>query len=278
MGTLTLIFHVTTTQHSSYIVMKLLVILAISSLAYAKHLNPAIRFADSKIIGGSEAPKHEFPWQISLRNLGSHICGGSIINENQVITAAHCVEGGLPILDSIVAGAHDRFLESGHQKRNIKSMEHHEDHNNPQFDNDVALITVTEPFDFSDPHVQPIEMLMNNTDIPAETICNSTGWGLTNGGGLFLPNHLQWIQIPIHSHDECEEIFPGYITDGMVCAGGPGAATCNGDSGGPLVCPDANGERKLVGLVSFGYTGCTDAGVYTKVSHYEDWIQERVIA
>ena len=53
------------------------------------------------------------------------------------------------------------------------------------------------------------------------------GWGLTNGGGLFLPNHLQWIQIPIHSHDECEEIFPGYITDGMVCAGGPGAATCN---------------------------------------------------
>ena len=79
------------------------------------------------------------------------------------------------ILEQIVAGAHDRFLESGHQKRNIKSMEHHEDHNNPQFDNDVALITVTEPFDFSDPHVQPIEMLMNNTDIPAETICNSTG-------------------------------------------------------------------------------------------------------
>ena len=79
------------------------------------------------------------------------------------------------ILEQIVAGAHDRFLESGHQKRNIKTMEHHEDHNNPQFDNDVALITVTEPFDFSDPHVQPIEMLMNNTDIPAETICNSTG-------------------------------------------------------------------------------------------------------
>ena len=60
MFTLTLTFHVTTTQHSSYIIMKLLVILAISSLAYAKHLNPAIRFADSKIIGGSEAPKRNF--------------------------------------------------------------------------------------------------------------------------------------------------------------------------------------------------------------------------
>merc|ERR1712045_72077 len=129
MGTLTLTFHVTTTSSdSSYIIMKLLVILAISSLACAKHLNPAIRFADSKIIGGSEAPKHEFPWQISLRNLGSHICGGSIINKNQVITAAHCVEGSSPVFDSVVAGAHKRILEFGHQKRNVKSMEAHEDH------------------------------------------------------------------------------------------------------------------------------------------------------
>ena len=51
----------------------------------------------------------------------------------------------------------------------------------------------------------------------------------------------------------------------MVCAGSRGHATCNGDSGGPLVCPDANGVGKLTGIVSFGYTGCTDAGVYAKV-------------
>ena len=69
MFTLTLTFHVTTTSSdSSYIIMKLLVILAISSLAYAKHLNPAIRFADSKIIGGSEAPKRNF----SISNYTNH--------------------------------------------------------------------------------------------------------------------------------------------------------------------------------------------------------------
>ena len=83
--------------------------------------------------------------------------------------------------------------------------------------------------------------------------------------GLFLPNHLQWIQIPIHSAADCETIFPGYITENMVCAGSAGHATCNGDSGGPLVCPDANGVGKLTGIVSFGYTGCTNAGVYAKV-------------
>merc|ERR1712062_272275 len=108
-------------------------------------------------------------------------CGGSIINKNQVITAAHCVEGALPILDSVVAGAHHRILEGGHQTRRVAKMEHHASWNTPPFNNDVAL-----------------------------------------------------------------------------------------------VCPDANGVGKLAGLVSFGYTGCTDAGVYTMVSHYEEWITERL--
>ena len=150
-------------------------------------------------------------------------------------------------------------------------------------------------------------------EIPAETICNSTGWGLTSGGGLFPPNALQWVQIPVHSHEKCQETFTGIeITQGMICAGGPGASACNvsivnkqltkvlrakscntnipipilfcyylffskGDSGGPLVCPDVTGNGKLAGIVSFGHQGCTDATVYTKVSHYEDWIAERLV-
>merc|ERR1712055_361449 len=266
-------------SHSYSSRMKRLFFLLFATVAYSMPQgNPDLHFADGRIIGGEEAPKHEFPWQISLRNLGSHICGGSIINRNQVITAAHCVQGALPALDSVIAGAHNRILEFGHQKRNVASMEAHEDHNNPEFDNDVAIITVTEPFDFSDPNVQPIDMFLSSDgEIPAETICNNTGWGHTNGAGLFLPNALQWIQIPVHSREQCENIFPGYITDGMVCAGSKGHSSCNGDSGGPLVCPDANGNGKLAGLVSFGYTGCTDASVYTKVSNYEDWIQARLI-
>merc|ERR1711936_1158801 len=137
--------------------MKIFVVFCFIAAAAAKPQgSPAVGYADGRIIGGEEAPAHEFPWQISLRNLGSHICGGSIINKNQVITAAHCVQGALPIFDSVIAGAHNRILEFGHQKRNIKSMEAHENHNEPtHFNNDVAIITVTEPFDFSDPNVQP---------------------------------------------------------------------------------------------------------------------------
>ena len=129
-----------------------------------------------------------------------------------------------------MAGAHHRILEGGHQTRRVAKMEHHASWNTPPFNNDVALITVSEPFDFSDPNVQPIEMMKSSVDgelIPAETICNSTGWGLTAGAGLFLPNALQWAQLPQHSREQCEEIFPGYISDGMICAGGKGHATCN---------------------------------------------------
>merc|ERR1712062_233901 len=140
----------------------------------------------------------------------------------------------------------DRNLEPGHQSRGISSMEFHESWNDPAFDHDICLVTVNEPFDFKDPNVQPIDFFKTAD-----------------------------VQIPLHSAADCETIFPGYITENMVCAGSAGHATCNGDSGGPLVCPGADGEGKLTGIVSFGYTGCTNAGVYAKVSQFEDWIMER---
>ena len=68
-------------------------------------------------------------------------------------------------------------MEFGHQKRSVKSLEAHENHNEPtRFNNDVAIITVTEPFDFSDPNVQPIEWFKkDDPEITGETICNATG-------------------------------------------------------------------------------------------------------
>ena len=131
----------------------------------------------------------------------------------------------------VVAGAHYRVHDdTPRQTRRIKHLEYNEDWNNPQFNNDIAIITVTKPFDFSDPNVQPIEMFLSaDATIPADTICNSTGWGQTNGYDPLpeIANPLQWAQLPIHSREECEEIFPGYITDGMICAGGPGHTHCH---------------------------------------------------
>ena len=128
-----------------------------------------------------------------------------------------------------MAGAQHLNLEFGHQKRNIQSKEHHINWDSSLFNDDIGLITVSEPFDFSDPHVQPIDTFkFNDTQIAAETVCNSTGWGVTFGGSFFPSNTLKWIQIPTHSQDECQEIYPGVeITKGMICAGMSGTTTCN---------------------------------------------------
>merc|ERR1711953_232025 len=104
--------------------MKFLTVFAGLSLVAAKpQFGKDLRLAEGRIIGGEEAPKHEFPWQVSLKSLGSHICGGSIVNRNQVITAAHCCEGQLALFDRIIAGAHDRNLarpsEQGHLQHGV---------------------------------------------------------------------------------------------------------------------------------------------------------------
>merc|ERR1711994_955153 len=207
------------------------IVLCLALVAYAKpRVSPKITVANGKIIGGHDAEPHAYPWQISFRSLGQHICGGSIINENQVICAVHCVQGQLALLDSVVAGAHKLILETGHQKRNIKSMEAHSNFNMQELEDDISIITVSEPFDFSDPHVQPIEMFKGgDAPIEAGTTCVSTGWGLTTGGGFLPPNTLQMVEIDIVSQDECNDIFEGYIKPGMICAGKAGAGPCNGD-------------------------------------------------
>merc|ERR1719400_976829 len=90
--------------------MKAVLLVAVVGLAAAKPQPKELTLTEGRIIGGEEAPKHEFPWQVSLKSFGSHICGGSIVNKNQILTAAHCCQGQLAALDSIVAGAHDMII------------------------------------------------------------------------------------------------------------------------------------------------------------------------
>jgi len=268
-------------QKSNQVMKFLLALAALCVVASAKPRRlPKIGLADGKIIGGDDAEPHAYPWQISLKNAGSHFCGGTIINERQVICAAHCVKGQVASFMTVVAGAHKLNFEFNHQKRNVESMEANANFDMQELADDISIITVDEPFDFSDPNVAPLEMFKGSVDeeIAPGTTCTSTGWGLTSGGGLFPPNTLQVVNIDILTFDECDAIFSGYIKPGMICAGKAGAAPCNGDSGGPLTCPDSSGTHKLAGIVSFGRNGCTSSGVYTRVSYYEDWISERLIA
>ena len=111
----------------------------------------------------------------------------------------------------------------------------------------------------------------------AGTVCEATGWGVTEEGGMFLASNLQKVSLPVVEDSLCYEYFQGLMRDNMLCAGEEGRDSCSGDSGGPLVCPLGHlGSPVLTGVTSWGQ-GCgrpDKPGVYTEVAHFLDWIQQ----
>jgi trypsin len=203
------------------------------------------------VVGGSDAAPGQFPYQVSLVATGSYgtssICGGSILNPNTVLTAAHCVDGQAPGALSVRYGGTDRTSLPGYSP--VSQVKIDPQWNRVSLDYDFAVLKLATPIIFGT-DAQPIPLA---TARPAHgTPATLSGWGLTAGGGP-QPRTLQDATLNIMSATACgakwQDVNP--ITARMVCAQNTVASSCNGDSGGPLV---ANGQ--LVGIVSWGASGC----------------------
>ncbi|XP_034489697.1 serine protease SP24D-like [Drosophila innubila] len=226
---------------------------------------------DGRVVGGVDATPAQFPHQISLRNRGSHNCGGSIISRNWVLTAAHCVtntyeNGTIEVYPAknlnVRAGSNDRF--SGGILRQVVEVIVHKDYGN--FLNDIAVLRVDTPFIFSS-NIQAISLPSQNTPADADIIIS--GWGrLTHGGDL--PRYLQWNTLQSLSLEECQErIKYGYPN--MLCLSHePNNGACNGDSGGPALY-----KNEIVGIAGFVYGGCGSKNPdgYARVYYFIDWIK-----
>nr|AAD00320.1 plasminogen activator sPA [Scolopendra subspinipes] len=232
----------------------------------------------NRIVGGEAAEPGEFPWQISLQVVswyGSyHYCGGSILDESWVVTAAHCVEGMNPSDLRILAGEHNFKKEDGtEQWQDVIDIIMHKDYVYSTLENDIALLKLAEPLDLTPTAVGSICLpSQNNQEFSGH--CIVTGWGSVREGGN-SPNILQKVSVPLMTDEECSEYYN--IVDTMLCAGYAegGKDACQGDSGGPLVCPNGDGTYSLAGIVSWGI-GCAqprNPGVYTQVSKFLDWIR-----
>ena len=233
----------------------------------------------ARIVGGEEAGATDAPWQVSLRNfLGgiSHFCGGSIIAQDWVVTAAHCLDGLSVLQYDVMAGQHNIHLPDPHQQ--VRLVSRGIIHPNYTWDDkefDIGLIKLASPLKLTD-YVQPVP-LAEVRDPPAGGECEATGWGVTQEDGMFLAGNLRKVTIPLVSDEDCFQIYQYLMRDNMICAGETGKDSCSGDSGGPLVCPlGSGGAPVLTGVTSWGQ-GCGrpgKPGVYTEVAYFSSWIED----
>lgn len=240
---------------------------------------------DITIVGGQPADPGEWPWQVMVLPRG-YLCGGSLIGAEWVITAAHCVYDGNgnlfnPTSVSVRLGEHDLSVTEGsEQARGVIEIIAHDDYDSWTNDNDIALLRLASPVVLNE-RVAPIGLLSaDDENILAAPGVSAyvTGWGTTAEGGS-AATKLMEVDVPVVSNSTCNSTY-GIITGNMICAGYKegGKDSCQGDSGGPLVVPDNRGGWQLAGVVSFGY-GCARSGfygVYTRASHYVDWIMDHV--
>ncbi|XP_067458853.1 chymotrypsin A-like isoform X3 [Thunnus thynnus] len=247
---------------------------AFAGAAYGSAIPPDIS-GYSDIVNGEEAKPHSWPWQVSLQKCkGFHFCGGSLINQNWVVTAAHC---SVRESDLVVLGAHDRSSSTEDVQRiRVSKVFPHPEYNHISNDNDIQLIKLARPAQINR-HVSPVRLAKTRDNFPPGTMCMTTGWGQTSGNGN-PATRLQQAALPLLSNSQCRRFnFP--VTSKMICAGANGISSCMGDSGGPLVCQKA-GAWTLVGVVSFGSADCNPMmpAVYARVTALRAWIDRTIAA
>ncbi|KAK2832949.1 hypothetical protein Q5P01_016838 [Channa striata] len=240
---------------------------------------------NTRIVGGQEASPGSWPWQVSLQRPGYHFCGGSLINDQWVLTAAHCFDSS--ISSNSTADLRVYLGRQSHTRPNpnevsltVTQIISHPKYNSVTFENDICLLQLSSPVTFTS-YIQPVCLAASGSTFFNGTDAWVTGWGnIATNVSLPPPKNLQEVQVPVVGNRQCNcDYGVGSITDNMMCAGlsAGGKDACQGDSGGPLVSKQS-GRWIQSGVVSYG-DGCAlpnFPGIYTRVSQYQSWINSQI--
>uniref|UniRef100_A0A7N4PIM6 Peptidase S1 domain-containing protein n=2 Tax=Sarcophilus harrisii TaxID=9305 RepID=A0A7N4PIM6_SARHA len=240
-----------------------------------------------KIMGGQSALEGKWPWQVGLWYRGIFICGGSLIDSQWILTAAHCFQKSTdPRMYKVFVGYSKLYEGNTHSLQlSVRTIFSHSDFSkNHPFGSDIALLELSSPVGFSS-YILPICLPTPGLYYEGKS-CWMTGWGTLTETVLLPPgSYLQEAEIPLFENHLCN-LFYGVpmrdnltydIKDDMLCAGDiiHQRAICLGDSGGPLVC-EFSETWMQVGIASWGMPCNIPVfpSVFSRVSYYLDWIGE----
>ncbi|XP_077978806.1 coagulation factor IX-like [Glandiceps talaboti] len=243
--------------------------------------------AKARIYGGRDTKKGKWPWMVMLYHAGKNksFCGGALLNQQWVITAAHCVEAvraDQSDIKVLLGKYHSTKSDLEESEFKVKEMLVHPDYDLKTFDSDIALIKVRGKANYTD-YIGPV--CLPDVDVAKKVLQSTasgwvTGWGKTNTQNTAAK--LQKVKLEIFDHTECAKRLFDPVTDNMFCAYPKSANkrkdACKGDSGSPFV-KKIEARWYLLGLVSWG-VDCADTyhpGVYTSVSKFDEWIRRTIV-
>ncbi|XP_075972531.1 trypsin-like [Anticarsia gemmatalis] len=223
-----------------------------------------------QIIGGRATSVNRHPYQVSMVINGNSFCGGFIISQDYVMTAAHCVQNTAPARIRLRVGSTRR--DSGGRIVRVANVVVHPQYGRPRFDNDIAVLRLARPLTF-DANIQPIRLPAIRQAVPLVRL-TVTGWGLTAPGGRRIPRTMMEANVPVVPHWLCRLSYGESLTNNMFCGGHfliGGVSSCQGDSGGPAVF-----RGTAFGVVSFA-RGCAlplSPTVFTNIASLRNWVTE----
>merc|ERR1712212_944595 len=213
---------------SSYSIMRAAILLAVVAVATGapkfskKALSTPLSRGGGKIVGGTEAYAGEFPHQIALLRGGvggSLMCGGSLVKENMVVTAAHCCDGQSASRLGVRAGSHKLHSDDEDQADiAVSQVIVHENYDDWTISNDICILALSDSADLSSQYIDTISLPASGEEYSAGSMCTVTGWGTTTEGGS-LARTLQKVDVPVVSDDDCRGSYGQEdILDSMICA------------------------------------------------------------
>ncbi|XP_020809014.1 serine proteases 1/2 [Drosophila serrata] len=265
--------------------MKFLIILALAVAASAfpeaelTHRNremPVVGDIEGRITNGKTAAVGQFPYQVGLSlklsALSSAWCGGSLIGNSWVLTAAHCTDGVQSV--TVYLGATVRTSAEVSHTVAKSDIIIHSGWNSANLRNDISLIKIPSVSYTSRIQAVKIPAIANSYSTYVGDTVTASGWGRTSDAASAVATNLQYAELKVIPNADCQKVYgTSIVTGSQICVETPNkVSTCNGDSGGPLV----TSAKIQIGLTSFGAAAGCEKGypvAFTRVTSYLDWIK-----